>query len=94
MPTPEHFLVIEGDYGSRVICTAGPGAPCHMACATCEESCDCGKPPVDMGECNYCAWLNNDDDLMACGSGVAHLPIDLKWEGDYYSWSFAKPVTS
>jgi len=33
---------------------------------------------------------------MECGSGsgIAQLPIDIKWEGDYYSWSFAKPVTS
>jgi len=93
--TSQHFLVIEGDMLPRVICTAGPGAPCHMVCDSCEESCMCDEPVLrDLGECNSSLFLNDADDLMEIGQGVAHLPIDLKWEGDYYSWSFAQQVTS
>ena len=97
MSAHQHFLQIEGDMGPTVVCTAPAGAPCHMVCDSCEESCCCDKPTLrDMGECNYVAWLSNDDDVMECGSGsgIAQLPIDIKWEGDYYSWSFAKPVSS
>ena len=78
----------------RVICTAGPGDPCHMVCGSCEESCTCDEPTLrDLGECNSCLYLNDSDDLMEIGKGVAELPIEVFWEGDYYSWSFAKPVT-
>ena len=98
MTTSTHFLQIEGGgYGApTVICTAGPGAPCHIACDSCEVSCSCDEPTLcDIGECNQVLFLNNDDnDLMEVGEGVALLPIDLKWEGDYYSWSFVKPVTA
>ena len=94
MSAPQHFLQIEGDMSPIVVCTAGPGDPCHMVCATCEESCGCGEPPVDLGKCNWSAWINDADDLMEIGNGLAQLPIDIEWEGDYYSWSFVKPVTS
>ena len=90
----QHFLQIEGDSSLIVVCTAPAGAPCHMVCdrSECVESCGCEEPTYrDIGECNYIEWLNNGDDLMENGSGVAELPIDVKWEGDYYSWSFAKP---
>ena len=97
MSAPQHFLQIEGDQQPIVICTAPAGAPCHKVCDrdTCVESCGCDKPSlIDTGECQQIVWLNNGDDLMEVGDGVALLPIDLEWEGDYYSWSFAKPVSS
>lgn len=91
-----HFLHIEGGNRPTAVCTAPAGAPCHMACPTCEECCTCGKPREDMGECNWCLWLNNDD-IMECGEdgGVAELAIDVQWNGDNYGWSFIAPeVTS
>jgi len=95
MTTPQHFLRIEGDMAPVVVCTAPAGARCHMVCDSCEESCSCDKPNLrDLGECNTALWLSETDDLMEIGQGVALLPIDVKWEGDYYSWSFAEPVTS
>jgi hypothetical protein len=94
MSAPQHFLQIERDMRPIVVCTALAGAPCRMVCATCEESCSCGEPHVDMGECNWSLWLNESDNLIEDGSGVALLPIDVKWEGDYYSWAFTKPVSA
>ena len=95
MSAPQHFLRIEGDMRPIVVCTAGPGDPCHMVCDSCEESCGCDEPTLrDIGECNSSLFINDGDDIMEIGQGVAELPIDLKWDGDYYSWSFAKPVTS
>ena len=96
MSAPQHFLQIEGDMAPVVVCTAPDDAPCHMACVTCEETCYCDTPIMrKLGWCNLAEWLNSDDaELLEIGSGVALLPIDVKWEGDYYSWSFVKPVTS
>jgi len=91
--TPQHFLVIEGEMiRPTVICTAGPADPCHMVCDSCEESCTCDEPTLrDLGECNWILYLNNDDDVMECGAGVAHLPIDVEWNGENYEWTFTQP---
>ena len=93
MSAPQHFLQIEGDSTPVVVCAAPAGAPCHMVCDSCKESCACDEPTLrDLGECNSSLYLNAESDLMEVGEGVALLPIEVIWEGDYYSWSFAKPV--
>ena len=92
MSAPQHFLQIEGDSTPIVVCTAPDDAPCHMVCVTCEETCYCDIPiKRKLGWCNLAEWMNNDDcELLEIGTGVALLPIDIEWEGDYYSWSFAQ----
>lgn len=92
---------------AKVTCLGGSDARCHQWCARCtegqNEACSCTDPTplTDQGRCLPTEWLN-EDEVLECHDrrhdGRHDTPIrsgliDIAWNGDSYSWTFADTPT-
>lgn len=100
MTMADHFVrhMVEADViRTEYRCEAQEGAACHAVCQCLKDSqyCQCEEPVmVDLGHCNALLFLNDAPD--ECFGGERQptrggwSPIDLTWEGDYFSWDYSE----
>ncbi len=106
-PKAQHLLTLTlNDWGvdAKVTCLGGSDARCHQWCARCtegqNEACSCTDPTplTDQGRCLPTEWLNEDEVLACLDTIGVDTParsglIDIAWNGDSYSWTYAQTPT-
>lgn len=85
-------------------CAAPVGSSCRTSCSRdCDDftSPECGENGHDLvdypwpdGQCNVTEWLHQsgtwEESYDGNGADVRSGPIVESWEGDYYTWDYAK----
>ena len=89
----------DGGIDAAIVCDAPEGASCRTWC---DEGCEFGTSEHwenhtlrDQGYCTQVeGWF--DDPFECYGGSTAPLrsgPVDLIWEGDYFTWRYADDKT-
>lgn len=73
-------------------CASSEDAPCRQHCPEGCQSTPCEHELVS-GDCTVTEWFDNDGLDNCCGY-EADVPlragrINVRWNGDYYSWEYA-----
>jgi hypothetical protein len=80
----------------QITCNAPEGAPCRLWCDVCEERTQPDHDQHEKRDQGYCVrtdgWFDDGSMIPEQYSGGRHKvvsgPVELIWEGDYYSWRY------